>query len=104
MLCDLNSSINFIKNIASEDKIIVPIKGAYHHLQMEPEASEILVLESLKFMGRRLDRDDETENLGDPEPVYLGAIRYPKENTVVKSLRYIGYSIILIIVAFLLYW
>lgn len=101
MLCDIKSSVKFVKRVASADKLIIPIEGAQHHLQYEPEAADILVIESLKFMARRLD--EKPSNLNEPSPIYLGLLRPKSPSKLARILVFTALGFFALICLFLIY-
>ncbi len=100
-LCDIKASVEFVRQVASEDKLIIPIEGAHHHLQFEPEAADILVIESLKFMTRKLEEGP--PSLGDPAPIYLGLLRSQSPSRLAKAVAASLLVLVGVVVLFLLY-
>lgn len=100
-LCEIKSAVKFVKRVASSDKLIIPIDGAFHHLQYEPEAADILVIESLKFMTRRID--EKPSNLNEPSPIYLGLLRPQSHSKLARILAFAALGIISLIIILLIY-
>lgn len=100
-LCDIKSSVKFVRRVASEDKLIIPIEGAQHHLQYEPEAADILIIESLKFMARKLD--EKPANLNEVSPVYLGLLRPRSPSKLARILVFSALGVVSLICLLLIY-
>ena len=83
--------------------MIIPVEGAHHHLQFEPEASDILVLESLRFLTRKLENGGASYNIGEPAPIFIGTLRENPSSRAVQVLLGIVAVAIVTILFFLLY-